>query len=284
MLKKSSLLGIVLIASACSSEEKEVLVEKELLENLSTNNDVNTWRIVYESDDYLIEGFVASPSNTEEKYPTLIINRGGNRDYGEIEEEWLHYQSLWAERGYTVISSQYREGGNSEGIDEYGGDDVNDVLQLQHVARELEFADEENTYMLGISRGGLMTYRAIQEGMPINAAATTGGVSDLLGSYEARGLAMRQELVELVGHPSEVPEEYERRSAINWSEDITSPLLLIHGEIDERVPFEQSLQLYQAMNENGQVVKLISYEDGDHGLDNYFSEYHRAIEEWFETY
>ncbi|WP_158282221.1 alpha/beta hydrolase family protein [Salipaludibacillus keqinensis] len=285
MMKILSLLAIVFLVSACSDEVEEVLIEKEELSDFSTDYDVLAWEIVYKSDDYLIEGYVVSPGDEGEKYPTLIINRGGNRDYGEIEEEWLaHYEAFWADQGYTVISSQYREGGNSEGVDEFGGDDVNDVLQLEHVARGIEFAAEDEIFMFGFSRGGLMTYRAIQEGMPVQAAATLGGVSDLMGAYEARGLAMRQMLVELVGHPAEVPEEYERRSAMEWVVDINVPLLLIHGEEDEAVPFQQSLQLYEALKEEGQETKLVSYEEGDHSLHDFFVEYTSEVAEWFETY
>ncbi|WP_280771495.1 alpha/beta hydrolase family protein [Salipaludibacillus daqingensis] len=284
MIRRFVALLIVLLFTGCSSEEP-VLVEKNELSNFTSEYDVSAWEVVYESDDYLIDGYVVSPIDQSERYPTLVINRGGNRNFGEIDEEWLaHMHAYWADQGYTVISSQYREGGNSEGVDEFGGNDVNDVLQLEYVAQEIEFADEDEIYMFGLSRGGVMTYRAIQEGMEIRAAATLGGVSDLMETYEARGINMKRVLVDLVGHPAEEPEEYEKRSAMAWPEDISVPLLLLHGEKDEQVPYNQSTDLYEELHERGHEVKLVTYEEGDHGLHDYFEDYNREVLKWFNTY
>ncbi|MCE7792916.1 prolyl oligopeptidase family serine peptidase [Salipaludibacillus sp. CUR1] len=284
MLKRGSVAGLVLLLGACSGEE-DALVEKNELSHFTSDFDVSAWEIVYKSDDYLIDGYVVRPNGPEDEYPTLIINRGGNRDFGEITEQQLAgLHAYWADKGYTVIASQYREGGDSEGEDEFGGEDVTDVMQLEQVAKELTFADEETIFMLGYSRGGIMAYRAIAEGMDVTAAAAVGGVSDMMDTYEFRGPRMKRVLVDLVGHPAEVPEAYAKRSALEWPEDITVPLMLLHGEADEQVPLDQSVRLYEALHELGFETELVTYEEGDHGLSDYFDEYTMEIDEWFYKY
>lgn len=269
------------VTAGCASNE--VLLEKNEIADFGSPYDVEAWEITYESDGYEIEGYVVSAAQ-EETSPVLIVNRGGNRSFGEVtEEELAHRHAYWADQGYTVIASQFREGGGSEGSDDFGGDDVQDVLQLEHVAEEIAFADEEEMYMFGLSRGGIMTYRAIEEGMPIQAAAVLGGVTDLDAAYEER-TDMRQMLNELIGHPAEEPEEYERRSAMAWPEAIQSPMLLLHGEADEQVSVNQAVELYEALQEQEQEVKLVTYEDGDHSLEEFADQYHHEIAEWFRLH
>ncbi|MFC4737290.1 alpha/beta hydrolase family protein [Bacillus daqingensis] len=280
-MKSSLLVLAVLLVSACSTEE--VITDKQEIPDFSSDVDVNAWEITYESDGYLIDGYVVSAD--EEPAPTLIINRGGNRSFGEVtHDELAFFHSYWADQGYTVIASQYREGGNSEGEDEFGGDDVHDVLQLAHVAEELAFADADEIYMLGFSRGGMMTTRAIQEGMDIQAAAVVGGATDIRELYENDRPEMRPLLAELIGVPDEVPEEYEKRSAVHWAEEINAPLLLLHGEADEQVPVEQAEKLHEAMNAAGQESSLLTYEGDDHSVQENWDAAQVEILDWFERH
>jgi len=71
------------------------------------------------------------------------------------------------------------------------------------------------------------------------------------------------------GSPSQVPEEYEARSAIYWADKINVPLLIQHGEADEQVSVEQSRKLVQELEKYGKVYKLITYPDDDHGLSGH---------------
>ena len=62
------------------------------------------------------------------------------------------------------------------------------------------------------------------------------------------------------------PEEYEKRSAVYWAEEIKCPILIIHSKLDERVSFEQAEKMVEALEEAGKEYKFISYEDDVHGL------------------
>ena len=99
------------------------------------------YKITYESDGLKINGYLATPKATG-TYPVIIYNRGGNRDYSALNDLNATYllQNI-AEWGYVVLASNYREGGGSEGKEEFGGKDVNDVHNLVPLAANLKKAD-----------------------------------------------------------------------------------------------------------------------------------------------
>ncbi|MGE5413006.1 MAG: alpha/beta hydrolase family protein, partial [Syntrophomonadaceae bacterium] len=138
-------------------------------------------RILYRSGDLPVRGFVYRPwpPVPGRRYPAIVYNRGGNGDFGKIGEADLRFFGRLASEGFVVLASQYRGADGAPGRDEFGGADLEDVRSLFPVAAELSFVDLRNVFMLGFSRGGMMTYLAIRDGAPIRAAAVVGGVSDL---------------------------------------------------------------------------------------------------------
>jgi dipeptidyl aminopeptidase/acylaminoacyl peptidase len=88
-------------------------------------------RIAYRSGGLRIVGFIYKPKHTTgRKLPAIIFNRGGTADFGAIEPEELVTFYFWAKEGFVVLASNYRGGGGSEGVDEWGGRDVDDVMNL----------------------------------------------------------------------------------------------------------------------------------------------------------
>ena len=67
----------------------------------------------------------------------------------------MDYLEYLASRGYVVAASQYRGNLYSEGRDEYGGQDVDDILNLIAKVKKLSYVDRENIFMIGFSRGEL---------------------------------------------------------------------------------------------------------------------------------
>lgn len=119
--------------------------------------DVACYKLRYLSDRLKVVGFLVKPRH-EGKYPAIIYNRGGNREYGKIDSSALFYLSCLSSRGYVVVASQYRGNDGSEGREEFGGSDVNDVLNLIPMLESLPFVDSGGIVMLGYSRGGMMTW------------------------------------------------------------------------------------------------------------------------------
>ena len=102
-------------------------------------------------------------------------------------------------------------------------------------------------YMLGHSRGGMMTYRACALDKRIRAAAIGAGLADAFIMYDRfhdGEYDMHQDCVELIGGtPEELPEEYKKRSAVYWADKILPPVLICQGTADWRVVPEQAYKI-----------------------------------------
>ena len=105
------------------------------------------------------------PKKRATRAPTIVYNRGGSGEFGAIRIGWLFTGTIaaLARAGYIVIASQYSGVAGGEGVDEMGGSDLQDVLNLHKIIKGLSFCDAKRIGMYGFSRGGIMTYRALRE-------------------------------------------------------------------------------------------------------------------------
>jgi len=64
---------------------------------------------------------------------------------------------------------------------------------------------------------------------------------------------------------------------------VETPLLLIHGRNDPRVPVEESIEMYKRLSEKGVETKLIIYEDEGHGVVKRRNREHymESVAQWF---
>lgn len=143
------------------------LSEKEY-QRLNDPSRIDCQRIKYLSDGLKVVGFIWRPKDQgNRRLPLIIFNRGGNREFGKLTP-WQAVRR-YALEGFVVIASQYRGNDGGEGREEFGGSDVRDVLNLVPLAESLGNIDTKNIFMLGWSRGGMMTYLAIKNHVPVQA-------------------------------------------------------------------------------------------------------------------
>ena len=128
-----------------------------------------------------------------------------------------------------MLASQYRGNDGGEGRDEFGGEDIHDVLNLIKMAKSLPFIDSSKIVMIGFSRGGMMTYLAIKHGAQIKAAAVAGGITDLGQMYNDRDQDMKNVIKE---HPEVAKELYSYfvkfLKDANVAEELTRPRLTLN--------------------------------------------------------
>ncbi len=90
-----------------------------------------TYKFTYLSDNYKIKGYISLPNSaidSQIKCKCLIFNRGGNSKIGWLEDTTTASMCSLLDR--AVLASQYREADGSEGKDQFGGDDIHDVIKL----------------------------------------------------------------------------------------------------------------------------------------------------------
>lgn len=237
-----------------------------------------TYKFTYLSDYYEIKGYISIPNSVSKAEPgkCILFNRGGNSSIGVLEDG--DTAKICVESNRIVIASQYRGAGGSGGKDQYGGDDLHDVIKLIDFCEQFDFADMTDFCAVGVSRGGVMTYMSARQDGRIKRIVAVSAVSDLFSSYRERQ-DMRDVLVEYIGcRPDDNPYEYERRSAVYWTDDIKVPVLLIHSRQDKQVSFQQSEKMYEKLKDSTDCT-FITHDDDLHGAH---SEDLEKITEWLE--
>jgi len=239
-------------------------------------------KIRYDSDGVNVQGYLAYPENITSKLPLVIWNRGGNRKDGEIDE--FLAKGMFGEIaswGYVVLASNYRT------EDEFGGKDIKDVINLIPLADSIDFCDSSRIGMEGWSRGGMMTYKALTLTDRIKCVIIISGLADLFRSEEKRsGLA--NAYIQLFG--TEDNKEFEKRkkerSAVYFADKIdkSAKILLVHGKSDEKISYEDSVDMYEKFKVNGVECKLELIESGDHYLRKQRKEVSAMRKAWFERY
>ena len=164
----------------------------------SHDPDVEVLSITYLSDGLEVKGYLALPVEGE-NLPCVIYNRGGNREAGALSDpQAVRVLGKIASWGYIVAASQYRGNAGGEGKEEFGGADVNDVLNLIPLLESLPGADPARIGMFGWSRGGMMTYISLARTDRIAAAIVGAGIAELLDGIERRPAMEKNVYMELI--------------------------------------------------------------------------------------
>ncbi|QRM90742.1 prolyl oligopeptidase family serine peptidase [Lacinutrix sp. WUR7] len=309
-MKYITLFAFLFLSINCKAQETKLLLRQNLIADLSktpiyprlTENvngqiawkenfkyldSIDIYTITYLSDGLKINGLLVKPKK-KGKYPCVIYNRGGNREFGSLKiAHGAMTLGQIAKEGYVVIASQYRGNGGSEGQEEFGGKDVNDITILTEVLKEIDVADTNKIGMYGWSRGGMMTYIALTKTDKIKAAVVGGAVSDNYRSIQDRPDMETGVLSQLIPNYATNKEvELEKRSAIKWADKFPKdvPILMLHGNSDWRVKPEQSLNLALEFEKNRVPYRLIMFEGGDHGISEHKTEVNAQVINWFNTY
>jgi dipeptidyl aminopeptidase/acylaminoacyl peptidase len=275
---------------------------RAVYEEARTQKEFDVLEITYASDGLLVRGMLIKPKAPgTRKWPAIIFNRGGNGELGRITDSGeaccrlntscldvadLH---LFAKAGFVVIASDYRYQGATVKRDEWGGVEVDDVLNLVPALKSLGYVDSERLFMLGLSRGGTMTYLAIKRGIPVKAAAVIGGVSDLKAWVNARpemGMVNGNQYIDGFAniwpdYEHRAEEYYRARSAVYWADQINVPVLILHSRTDRMVPVTQALRMAEALQEKGKVYALRIYDRDGHPLQQHRYDRNRLIADWF---
>jgi dipeptidyl aminopeptidase/acylaminoacyl peptidase len=262
------------------------LVSREEFERRRAYAGFECRRITYLSDGLKVVGFLWKPQDTAgQQFPLIIFNRGGNREFGKLTPWSRLGFYTYVSKGFVVIASQYRGNDGGEGCEEYGGMDVRDVLHLIPLARSLGYIDMHNVFMLGWSRGGMMTYLALQHNIPVNAVAVGGGLTDLVSEGKRRPALANVWRALSPGFEKRSEELLRERSAVYWAEQINVLVLILHSGADWRSePKSQARAFATRLHELGKTYELIIYPDDDHGLSLNSADSDRRVVEWFRRH
>lgn len=139
----------------------------------------------------------------------------------------------------------------------WGGDDFADLLAVAGVAAARTDVDPGQLVITGVSYGGYMTCWAIGHTGIFRAAIAENPVTDLVSYFGTAEDGGSMAAVELGGAPWDKPDFYRERSPVTHAAAITTPLLLVHAELDQGCPIGQSEQMFSSLRRLGREVEML---------------------------
>jgi len=259
--------------------------KSDLVEIMEQNSEkIDLYKITYLSNEHKVHGYI-SKSKASSDDPVIIFNRGGSKDYSILKSSFF-YGGACASlvlQGYTVIASQYSGCDGSEGKDEHGGAELDDVLVLKEIIDQLDWVNKNKIGMFGISRGGLMTYLSLTKVNWIKAAVTWGGRSNMNNQLDKR-----TEMIEWTKDMFDNTDqnEIDNRSPVKFTDKFceATPLLIMHGTADWRVDPMDSIELATNLLKNKKPFRLMLLEGADHGLSELKKLAINSTISWFDRY
>ncbi len=173
-------------------------------------------------------------------------------------------------RGYAVFSPNVR-GSTGYGKAYTHLDDVylrmDSVKDLAYAASWLRGRGHERIAVMGGSYGGFMVLAALTEYSDLwTAGVDIVGIANMVTFLENTGSYRRALREPEYGSLEKDREFLASISPIHKTEEITAPLMVIHGRNDPRVPVGEAEQIVNRVRENGGKVEYLLYEDEGHGL------------------
>jgi len=245
------------------------------------------------SDGLEIEGIVTKPVGYEpgRRYPLLVAVHGG--PHSRVVNAFRQYYNfqIWAAHGYAVFAPNFR---GSSGYDaafdianrrDLGGKDFQDIMTgVDHLIR-IGLADPDRLGIFGGSYGGYMTNWAITQTNRFKAAISMYGIFNLITDFSNSYLPS-WEPDYLGAYYWDDLDIYIRRSPFAFVKNITTPVLILHGEADPNTFISNSKEMYAALTHLGKTVEFVRYPREGHGfreLNHRLDEMRRCLE-WFDRY
>jgi dipeptidyl aminopeptidase/acylaminoacyl peptidase len=260
-----------------TSSGRELIAKNAIPADFPQAQLVTPKQVVFKSEDGLeIHGQVFTPGNQKERGPALIFTHGGPIRQMLVGFHYMEYyhnayamNQYLASKGYTVLSVNYRLGvmyGRAfreppksvwRGASEY-----QDVVAGAKFLQTLDNVDPQRIGLWGGSYGGFLTAMGLARNSDIfKAGVDFHGVHDWatflpLWDSNAEAAPDIKEARELAFKSSPVA------NIANWR----SPVLLIHGDDDRNVPFQQTTDLVEKLRAQKVAFEELIIPDEIHDL------------------
>lgn len=222
-------------------------------------------------------GFILKPANFDpsKKYPLIVLIHGGPQ--GAWGDNWGYRWNpqIFANRGYVVFmpnprgSTGYGQAYVNDVSGDWGGKAYRDIMNGVAAVSKLRYIDKNEIGAAGASYGGYMVDWILGHNndprFKFKAFVSHAGV------YNLESMAGATEELwfvrwEFKGMPWDNPTLYNRWSPHKFAKNFNTPTLVTAGELDYRVPVDQSLQLFTALQLHNVDSKLIVFPDEGHWI------------------
>jgi len=235
-------------------------------------------------------GFDAS-----KKWPVAFLVHGGPQ--GAWEDGWSFRWNpqAWAARGYVVALPNPRgsTGFGQKFVDEisgdWGGKCYEDLIKAADYVENLPYVDKNRIGSAGASFGGyMMNWFAVKTGR-FKCLISHCGVYNFESMYTTTEEIWFDEW-EHGGPPwGKSRESYEKHSPHRFAENLgtfKTPMLIIHNDLDFRVPISEGTQIFTALQRQGVPSRMVNFPDEGHWVlkpkNSQF--WHREVFAWLEKF
>lgn len=262
---------------------------REITDEIDCGDQRKCYVFTYPSDGMEIKSMISFVPSAEKK-PLLLVLRGASRM--EALPAFMPGQTvtLFAAKTDAIIVLGTLRDGVSEGVEEYGGADLNDVARLSAylpaIASKLGIqVDRDNQFLIGPSRGGMQMFLALAKFPELQGTFKKFvSLSGLLNTHLSlvRNPGWKEKMSIKFGFNGS-EEWLDQRSAVLALANIERkdlPFLIIQGTADPTICLEEGYSMLDAMHEHGfSNVMYWEVKGGDHCLKNH-PEYISLIMDW----
>ena len=223
--------------------------------------------------------------------PALVLPHGGPT--GQVQDYWSPRVAALVSRGYICIAPNVR-GSTGYGMDfqranyqDLGGGDLQDEVYATRFLQATGYVGSKKIGITGGSYGGFMTLMAIGKTPEVWAAAVElFGIIDWMTMLQHSDPELQQYEKTLLGDPVKDKKVYDAASPISYIHNVKSPLLVLQGDNDPRVPKEEAVQVVDLLKKDGKIVDAHYYPNEGHGFEkreNQIDAIRRTVA-WFDKY
>ncbi|MCH8936246.1 MAG: S9 family peptidase [Gemmatimonadetes bacterium] len=244
-------------------------------------------------DGRRIQGWIVKPPNfnPSNKYPLLLEIHGG--PFANYGDRFAAEIQLYAAAGYVVLYTNPR-GSTSYGEEfgnlihhAYPGFDYDDLMSGVDAVIARGYVDDENMFVTGGSGGGVLSSWIVGKTDRFRAAVVVKPVINWYSWVLTADMYVYGAKYWFPGPPWENMEHYMARSPLSLVGNVTTPTMLLTGEVDYRTPMSESEQFYQALKLQGKDAALVRIPGASHGItarpSNLIAKVAHVLA-WFEKY
>ena len=223
-------------------------------------------------DGRVIHGWVVKPPDFDpsKKYPLILEIHGG--PFANYGPRFAIQMQLFAAAGYVVLYTNPR-GSTSYGEEfgnlihhAYPGHDYDDLMSGVDAVIKHGYVDPDNLFVTGGSGGGVLTAWIIGKTGRFRAAVVGKPVINWFSFVLTADIYPFFNRYWFPGPPWENLEHYMKRSPISLVGNITTPTMILTGEVDHRTPISESEQLYQALKLRKIDTALVRVPSASHDI------------------
>ena len=224
------------------------------------------------ANDADIQMFIIYPPDfdPDKKYPLVFMIHGG--PHGTFGDQW-HYRwnaHLFSAPGYVVAMPNFH-GSTSFGQEftksihgNHADLPYRDIMKAADYMEQKDYIDGERMAATGGSYGGYMVTWIAGQTERFAALVNHAGVFDLNLQFASDFSANRG--YQYGGSPWDNPEQMQKINPASYAENFSSPMLVIHGELDYRVPVAHGFLVYNIYKNMGLDARLVYYPDENHWI------------------